>query len=227
MNTRKGVKAVRPIKRTMVSIIVAGILLLGVSGSVGCGAAQSGPWNGTILLTRTATATYDTDTTAEAEKHVDQLSETISITVKNGKAEATIDYLLNEHSTGIRSNEISEEETTIDRVTRGSGPTRNASIDVQFNDDGTYSLSFNAGGIEGTLDSTSTVEIKCRTEDPGCRSGVQSSKTSDKVSDLSGGAGEVTKPVGGTPNVLLGTANQPFDFGGAPQQGTIKWSLRR
>ena len=149
------------------------------------------------------------------------------MTIKNGKATATIDYLLKEHADGKRENEIAKETTTIDRVTQGTGTTQDASFDIQFYDDGNYTLSFNTGGIKGAVDSISVVNIQCKTQDAGCRSGVQSSKTSDKLADLSGGAGEVTKAIGGSPDSLSGSATQAFDFAGAPQQGTIRWSLRR
>lgn len=190
-------------------------------------AAQSGRWNGTIVLTRSASATYNTDTAAETEKHSDTLKETITITITNGKAEAAIDYLLKEHSDGRRDNEISTDLITTDRMTKGTGTTQNASFDIQTYDDGTYTLSFTAGGIKGTLDSATTVNIQCKTQDAGCTSGVQNSKSSDKVNDLSGGAGDVTAPIGGKPNALSGSAPHAFDFAGATRQGTVQWSLRR
>lgn len=107
----KGVKNVRKV-RGVASVVVC---VLAASSGV---PAQTRQWNGTVVLTRNASATYKESTAAATDTMNDVLTETITVTIGNGKAEATIDYLLKQHVDGIRNDEIANRTVTIWNLSR-------------------------------------------------------------------------------------------------------------
>lgn len=216
----KGVKNVKKV-RGVASVVVC---VLAASSGV---PAQTRQWNGTIVLTRNASATYKESTAAATDTMNDVLTETITVTIRNGKAEATIDYLLKQHVDGIRNDEIANRTVTIDRTTQGKATTQQASFHVETYNDGTYSLTFTTGGIAGQLNSSETVATRCNVPPPGCESRTETTTQSDKVTNLSGGSADVSGKIAGKPNALAGSESQPFQFGGITHQLTIRWNLSR
>jgi hypothetical protein len=194
--------------------------------------AASQAWSGTITITQHASNAFAKDNHGgETSNGTQDVTNTVVITMTKGIASSKIDYALREitdqldHYDGYDVIGKYVENT----VAAGTN-TKDASIKVSLNDDGTYQIEYNSGGIDGKWDQVVTSQTRCKIQNSECQN--TSSTTSDSAQKTNQGfvAGSVEGSINTSqPNLLTGTKTEPFDnFADAkPGTTTITWKLTR
>jgi len=193
-------------------------------------APVEGTWSGTITIDRRGDATDSSDNgscCSETTRRV--LAERVVIELFNGQASGQVSYEYQEHLVAKQDYDPGLSDITIDTVIAGSGDdTRNTTVKVSLDDDGTYEMTYRTPAVTGTWQRDQRSVTTCHWPPPGCNPSDDRTHETAPAPGLSGASGSLDGKAAPGAKTVAGSVTTPHSFG-ASRDGveTITWSLSR